>query len=173
MDADGGGSGAPRTRGIQLVDSRNSAGMVIMNGIDSGGEYTFERTISNNGSDTVEIQNSMIDYIILSDNIVFPGFGILDHNDLDTKSAPVNIINHIPENSLYIPNSCTVWSDYKYRIGDHFLLSCKLLISKPFMKVPAQEVGEKLDIIKWVRRDKGDVNYWNPMQRELAITLAE
>ena len=31
------------------------------------------------------------------------------------------------------------------------------------MKVPAQEVGEKLDIIKWVRRDKGDVNYWDPV----------
>ena len=34
-------------------------------------------------------------------------------------------------------------------------------------------MGEKVDIIKWVRRDKGDVNYWNPMQRELAISLAE
>ena len=41
------------------------------------------------------------------------------------------------------------------------------------MKVPLQDMGEKVDIIKWVRRDHGDPNYWTPMQRELAISLAK
>ena len=172
MDVDGGGAGAARSRGIRLVNSMDAAGMVIMNGIDSGGGYTFERTITKSDTKEVEVQTSMIDYIILSDNILLPGCGTSNHNVPDAVSNPVNIIHSIPENSFYIPNSCTVWSDYPYRIGDHFLLSCKLAISKP-MKVPLQDIGEKLDIIKWVRRDHGNADFWTPMQSELAISLAE
>ena len=63
-DAKGGGNCEARTRGIQLVDSMNSVGMVIMNGIDAGGQFTYRHYD--------EKRMSMNDYIILSDNIVIP-----------------------------------------------------------------------------------------------------
>jgi hypothetical protein len=161
--SDQGGTGSPaRTRGIQLVNVMNSAGMIIMNGVDSGGGYTFENSIG----------NSIIDYIILSDNIVMPSNSILSPNlKMEDKSCPVNISNSIPVDSLYVPNSCTIWNDYMYRIGDHFLLSCKLVIPKSLAKIPFQQVGQKLDIIRWVRKDKGNPEFWVPMQHQLAHFL--
>ena len=125
-DEKGGGSTMARTRGNQLVNSMNSVNMVIMNGIDSGGEYTFE---NQNG-------NSMIDYIILSDNIIIPDNIMLEDKTLDKKSGVVKVTDSIPVNSLYIPKSCRVSTDLMSRIGDHFLVSCKLAISKPSTKVP-------------------------------------
>ena len=52
------------SRGAFFVSSMNASQMVIMNGLDSGGDYTF----SNSRDDS-----SVINFIILSDNIVTPG----------------------------------------------------------------------------------------------------
>ena len=160
-DAQGGSGSVARTRGIQLINSMNSVNMVILNGIDSGGEFTFD---GHQGS-------SMIDYIILSDNIMIPNVA---RNQMvsECKSGVVSVSDPIPLDSLYIPRSCTVWNDdNKYIINDHFLITCKLAIPKPQVQVPFQEVGEKLDTIRWVRNDKGDRNYWVPMQHALEETL--
>src|SRR5690242_12933150 len=49
-----------------LVSSMNSVGMAILNGIDSGSQCTFKNT--RNGS-------SLLDLIVISDNIIAPNFG--------------------------------------------------------------------------------------------------
>ena len=151
-----------RTRGIQLVESMNAVNMVIMNGIDSGGNFTFEHP---NGS-------SIVDYIILSDNIILPGMESTEVG-MDSRSEPIKANTPIPVDSIYIPNSFMVWSDYAYRIEDHFLISCKVVSSKPNVPMmPIQEVGQKLDIVRWVRRDEGNKDYWVPMQEALTRSLA-
>ena len=156
------GVGVARSRGISLVDSMNSVNMIIINGIDSGGGYTFE---NKNGSST-------IDLIIVSDNIFMPGNTLqIDANNTksaDIKSSDVvSFSDSIPIDSLYCPKSCQIWTDYKYRIGDHFLITCKIEADKPTLKIPFQEVGHKLNTIRWARRDKGDPNFWIPMQHAL------
>ena len=62
---------AARTRGIKLISSMNSVNMIIMNGIDSGGEHTYEKVMETKDGKTI-VCTSVIDYIILSDNIVVP-----------------------------------------------------------------------------------------------------
>ena len=151
-----------RSRGIDLVDSMNSVNMVIMNGIDSGGGFTFENKIG----------KSTIDLIMLSDNIVIPSNCIDPVNMRDIKaSGNIPITDSIPSDSLYVHKSLTVWTDYKYRIGDHFLVTCKVVTDKPTLKIPFQKVGHNLDITRWVRRDRQNSKYWVRMQHELSKSL--
>ena len=153
-------------RGSFLVTSMSASGMVVMNGIDSGGEYTF--TSTNSGS-------SVIDLIILSDNIIAPG---------DCTLAPVNTdsiddYSDFPDDTLYIRKSMSVISDFKHRIGDHSLVVCKIKtqpfshsssVSQPTQ--PTQDNDKKLDILKWDRRDGGDPTYWLKMQQALETQLS-
>ncbi len=55
--------GESYTRGQQLILTFNAANMVVLNGVDSGGGFTFKNT---------EDKKSMIDYIVVSDNIILP-----------------------------------------------------------------------------------------------------
>ena len=64
--------GGDANKGAHLVASMNAVQMVVMNGIDSGGEFTFRN--SKKGA-------SVIDYIILSDNIVIPDSGSVDNGN--------------------------------------------------------------------------------------------
>ena len=52
--------GVATRRGIKLIESMNAMNMIIMNGIDSGHDFTFK---SDNGQ-------SINDYIIFSDSII-------------------------------------------------------------------------------------------------------
>ena len=151
------------SRGSFLVESMNASGMVVMNGIDGGGEYTF--TSSSNGS-------SVIDLIILSDNLIAPGDCTLDPVDTD----PTEFYNDFPEDTLYVRKSMCVMSEFKHCIGDHFLVTCRIK-AQPYsqsidISQPMQDSGHKLDIIKWDRRGGGDPNYWLNMQSALETQLA-
>src|SRR6185437_12677576 len=77
--------------------------------------------------------SSMIDYIIVSDNIVIPGNDAVSDvhmHEVGFKSDVV-VNSSIPVHSMYIPKSCNIWTDYSFRIDDHFLVSCQLRVSKP------------------------------------------
>lgn len=163
-----------KSRGIQLVHTMNAANMMIMNGMDNLSEYTFTNS---------KMNTSIIDYIILSDNIIFPdnknnliSNGGLVNNKSDNKFDSFSI----PENSEYVHNSMKVYTDHKYIIGDHFLVSCKIKIIKTQSSsnllplLPKQSDSNDihtLDIIKWNRRDHGDSDFWIPMQKQLEIEL--
>ena len=88
-------STSAHTRGKQLIRFMNSLNMVIINGIDSGGDFTFN-------------DKSIVDYIIVSENIFAPTF----RSDLinpgfnqDIKSSII-INDDIPIDSLYVKKSC-------------------------------------------------------------------
>src|SRR6185503_7452950 len=59
---------AIKSRATQFLRTLNAVNMVVMKGIDSGGNYTFSNSLN---------ESSMIDYIILSDNILFPNADVL------------------------------------------------------------------------------------------------
>ena len=67
------------SRGKEFIDSMNSVNMIVLNGIDSGGDFTFLHP--NGGS-------SIIDYITLSDDFFFPDCK-LDVQKIDTRSGNV------------------------------------------------------------------------------------
>jgi hypothetical protein len=149
-------------RGKQLILFLNSLNLVVLNGLDSGGGYTFD-------------QKSTVDYIIVSENIFAPSFGsnLIAYNFDRQKLSGKLVHNEIPTDSFYKLESCKVWSDNIYTIGDHLLLSCQLLdsnISKSEVKF--QSIGQPLDVIKWNRNDHGNLGYWNRMQVNLQTTLS-
>ena len=71
-----------RNKGIQLINSMNSVNMVIMNGVDNGGDYTYE----------VDNRKSINDYIILSDNILLPLVATNDTDDVQNEHKSNNIM---------------------------------------------------------------------------------
>lgn len=82
-------------RGTQLISTMNTANMIIMNGLDGIGEATFEVTSQK--------KSSIIDYIMLSDNIIIPGneINLLDKS-INWKSTTINSYSmDIPENTEY------------------------------------------------------------------------
>jgi hypothetical protein len=92
--------------------------MIIMNGIDSGGNITFRNS---------KAHSSTVDYIILSDNIVLPDEGEVLENLLDDKkSGSIHFNENIPDNSNYVRTSMKVYSDFRYQLGDHYLVACKI-----------------------------------------------
>jgi hypothetical protein len=104
----------------------NAANMMIMNGIDDMADYTFMNS---------KMYTSIIDYIILSDNIIIPEnkINLMQHGGLVNNKSGLNkswSLSGIPKNSEYVHNSMKVYSDHKYIIGDHFLVSCKIKIIK-------------------------------------------
>ena len=72
-----------KRKGTQLINSMNAVNMIILNGIDSDSQYTYE---SKNG-------NSIIDYIIVSDNLLMP-FLTSDNksSNLNNKSNEIPVI---------------------------------------------------------------------------------
>ncbi len=162
------------SRGKQLMRVMNGTNMVVMNGLDSGGDCTFHHP--NSGS-------SMIDYIVLSDNIFSPHVAdvstVIPHlledmvEDVSTEKSGLVLYDYIPKDSLYCKKSCTVWKDDLFNLGDHSLVTCQILVAKQdSVPVDFVEVGEKLDIIKWDRRDIAYPDYWANMQTKLQSSLA-
>jgi len=155
------------SRGGQLIKTLNAANMVVLNGIDSGGEFTFKSTSG----------QSMIDYIAVSENILFPGSIIQQGGNL--LSGNSHSLTKIPLDSLYCCHSCKIiWSDYEYVIGDHFLLTCQIQISYQnniphLVQKTDEKLGIELNINKWNRRDGGNAAFWEPMRMELENSLAQ
>ncbi len=130
--------------------------------LDSGGDFTFKNT---------EDKKSMIDYIAVSDNIILP---------TPPSTSTLNTNSQLLENSYYCSKSFCVYTDHEFIIGDHFLISCKIKLNctldnlnNPLVKQEAVELGEKLDIICWNRKDHGDPTFWQPMQFQLEKSLME
>ena len=141
--------------------------MIVLNGLDSGGDTTFFKIVKK------KVRTSLLDYIAISDNLFFPDHKE-DHLDEDSSSDSVpSQINSIPVNSSYIPLSMKILNDYKNKIGDHFLISCQLLIPDTFTSIPCQSIDPPLlcNIPKWNRNDHGDLSYWEPMRCALETNL--
>jgi len=103
---------------------------------------------------------------MLSDNIVLPGyhneFGVECQRDLDIDkmSGKVELSCGFPDNSLYIRKSMKVISDYKYRVGDHLFVMCRIKATPFVTPEPLPQVGNKLDIVKGDRRDYSESTFW-------------
>ena len=164
-------------RGKFLISSMNAAQMVVMNGLDSGREFTFLSTskLKSQGSkQKIKERKSVIDYIILSDSIIAPDTDNSQPHYEDQESGTTQNCYDFPENTLYIRQSTKILTDYKYHVSDHFMVTCKIK-AEPFFQteIIAKPQGKKLDIIKWDRRDHGDPAYWTKMQISLEKNLAK
>ena len=154
------------SRGKDLVTTMNTCGMVILNGVDSGGGFTFPRS------------KSLLDLIVVSDNLLLPDvkFDYDVTEEVDQESGKVEVINGcIPEDSGYVRNSMAVLTDYMHSLGDHLMVSCKLdlgVYSVPVVPSHDSSDDNTLKIMRWDRRDHGNVDYWKPMQYQLEKFLA-
>jgi len=155
---------AIKSRATQFLRTLNAVNMVVMNGIDSGGNYTFSNSLN---------ESSMIDYIILSDNILFPNTEDLSIAQPDQTSGHVQASARLPSDSEYILKSTKVHVGYKYQIGDHFLISCIIRLNAvpPNILSSLEDELIPIDIIKWDRRDNGNPAFWQPMQLNLENKL--
>jgi len=120
-----------RKRGRQLINIFNSNGMVIINGIDGGGENTFISTHTG---------QSMIDYIALSSNMFNKKeeeeeeeeYEFKHKLDLNNKHSP------LPNLSIqYQGRSLKVWEEFIDTISDHRLVTCRL-------EVPEYALDQKM-----------------------------
>ena len=94
------------------------------------------------------------------------------NSDIDDKNSGIITCDDIPIDSLYCRNSCKVWLDKIYRIGDHRLLSCQILDNtNAEVDIIYQEIGDPLEFTKWKRNDYGNLNYWTNMQISLESKL--
>ena len=150
-------SNAAYTRGHQLIHSMNAANMIIVNGIESIGNFTCEIK-----------QGKSTDYIMLSSNLLFS----------DASADSKSFSGLISDDSIYLKKSFKVWNEDCHLIDDHFLLTCKLKLKSKLDSSPmltssssGQNLGHPLEIMKWNRRDRGDPNFWIPMQNELEKSL--
>ena len=153
----------------------NSVNMLVLNGIDSGEDFTF---LHPNGG------RSIIDYIILSDDFFFPDCKLAVQNT-DTRSGSVVNVSSFPLDSRYEHQSVKVFTNPHYIISDHLLVTCKLKCTLSTLPVPAlpsdplpisssfEQGGEDVKITKWDRRDGGDPQFWAPMQTELEKYLQD
>jgi hypothetical protein len=138
----------------------NAANVVILNGIDAGGDHTFKNS---------EDKKSMIDYIAVSDNIILPT------PDPNINSDTSQFLEH----SFYDEKSFRVYFDHEYHIGDHFLITCQIKLNKNCTldnhsaQQDAVEIGQNLNIVSWNRKDHGDPTFWQPMQYQLEKSLME
>ena len=117
------------------------------------------------------IKKSIVDYIVVSDNIILPNPSL--NSTLDDNSQFL-------ENSYYCTKSFCVYTDHDFIIGDHFLISCKIKLNctldnldNPLVKQETVEIGEKLNIVCWNRKDYGNSTFWQPMQYQLEKSLMQ
>ena len=126
--------GKIQDRGRNFVDSMNSCNLVIMNGIDSKGEYTF--CSHNRGQ-------SVVDYIVLGDEILHQNSGC---------------------SIQYVPESTKVWTDELTRLSDHRLITCQIRLERQNSHPDHRETDLKKEIKGWRRSDFGDRKYWNKLK---------
>src|SRR5206468_2647988 len=117
----------------QLLQALNASDMVVMNGLDSKGEYTYESSYQG---------ASVIDYIALDNRFVTINDGEnreegeewaeYKHKLTIHKHEDTNFQENFQEIS-YIPKTMKVWKEYADLISDHRLITCHL-------HIPAQQV---------------------------------
>lgn len=79
--------------------------MIIINGVDSLANFTCE----------ISSGKSIVDYIIVSNNIIIPS------KNTDNKNSN----QLIADQSIYEPKSFKTWMNHSEMIDDHFLITCK------------------------------------------------
>lgn len=131
------------TGGRGLVETMNNLGMVIMNGRDGGGEFTFRS----------ESGKSVIDYIFLSEGLI-PGDGE-GGRDL-----------------FYEPKSIKVWEEYEAQRGDHKLITLTLNHAQEIKTEPQRGQRENGEGRKSWRR-KGIGGSWEILRGALEQDLPE
>jgi retrotransposon-encoded endonuclease len=106
-----------KRRAKQILEMFNANGMIILNGIDGGGENTF---VGPRG-------NSMIDFIVIDHRILIPDVEV-GLEGLDTICKPGCLLLRATQTNQigYVRNSMKVWDDFLGSMCDHRLVSCQL-----------------------------------------------
>lgn len=155
-----------RRKGRMFIDSMNASDMFVMNGLDSGSEYTF----FGNG-------NSIIDYIVLSRELLIFDYTEEEEGeemDLYEKNANQVITNFKEPNSgiYYRPRSTKVWNEFGEVVSDHRLVTCELSYDRAYvMEEKQQKVMPEQS--SWNRKDNGDPAYWEPLRQEMEKQFGE
>lgn len=126
-------------QGQRILESMNSNKMVIMNGVDGGGEKTC---INRNSKGS-----SMIDYIIMSYDLILYNPEIegeeevgrdYKHKNIQNREIEIDLQNldeQIPNRLIYKRGSIKVWNEFVSVISDHYLVTCDLLVPEKKHKV--------------------------------------
>ena len=136
-----------RQQGKRVLESMNLNKMVIMNGVDGGGEFTCLN--KNKGE-------SVIDYIIMSYDLILKNPEVEREEEVERdykhKQTKNNIINlqdndeQILSNIIYKRQSIKVWTEHANVMSDHRLVTCDLII--PEKKVEKREKKKVVSEIK-------------------------
>ena len=169
--------------GKLLLDTMNSCEMIILNGIDSGHSFT---SYQENGQSIVDY--IMINYTMFEPEQV-PEQESEEEDDMKikmifTEKKATNKNNKI--GIRYKPKSMKVWTDLTSIMSDHRVITCEILTSlnrkeekKEEKKEDVKQKDDKIwrlqsrKVMKWRRRDGGDLNFWIPLEREADTEMKE
>jgi hypothetical protein len=155
-----------KREGRTLLETMSSWDMLTMNGIDSGGEFTYER-IGGKGA-------SVIDYIMLDKELVEYECEEDPEDGPDYKHKMLQFESktefRIGRNKLcYNPRSTKIWTDYPEVMSDHRLITCELRYPEGTEK--KHEIREKKKRKIGTERDhnKKETTRQNTHRRNLLI----
>ena len=106
-----------------------------MNGIDSGGEFTFER-IGGKGA-------SVIDYIMLDKELVEYERGEDPDDGLISIKQPQTGFSIGVNKLCYNPKSMKIWNEYPEVMSDHSLITCELRYPENMEEEKTDKVTDK------------------------------
>ena len=170
-----------RRQGRRLLELMDANRMVILNGIDGGGEFTCIHR--NKGA-------SMIDYIIMSYDLLLYNPELereeevgRDYKHKIVQKQTVNLLEpkeEKPNKIIYNRQSMKVWTEYSSNISDHRLVTCELVIPEQKRKAietkierPSEEILGRINIPRWKRGKGGTDPIWEEFQREVKAGIRE
>jgi hypothetical protein len=135
--------GKAKERGIQFVEMMNACEMVILNGVDNQGEYTFHS--HNKGS-------SVVDYIIVSSDIFYPEgkFG-------QYIKGSMRVWN---EEFARVSDHCLITCQVNVKRSKRYELCEEGEKDGEIM-----EKKESKEELGWKRKDHGDRKFWEKLEK--------
>ncbi len=174
-------SKSARRQGRRLAESMNANKMIILNGVDGGGDYTCVH--KNKGV-------SMIDFIILSYDLILynPEIDLEEEEGRDHKhkirhqKQPLNLLDPKepkPNKIVYRRQSIKVWTEYASAFSDHRLVTCiperkhETEGEEKTDKKSQNKIVSKMNIPRW-RRGKGATDpVWEKFRQEVKGGIRE
>jgi hypothetical protein len=151
-----------KKQGRMFLETMNANDMFIMNGLDSGSQYTFE---GKKGA-------SVIDYIILCRELVNIAYEELEEKELEEEDlrekTPNQIITEFTDSNAgihYRPGTMKVWNDWIDVVSDHRLVTCEMTCR--IERKAKEKEKEEWKTQMWRRNDNGDPKFWEPLKEEV------